>query len=407
MRAGSVMGVFLGGWVVAIAGCGGSSQPADGCTTRVQPGASNDATQAALQTALSGARQNNVICFGAGTYHLTDELTLTQSNVELRGPSTGEAVLDFATQVRGANGISLSGNNTKLSKLTVKNTRGDGIRATGVNGVTFSEVKVTWDAGPQTSNGGYGLYPVESQRILIERCSDAGIYVGQSSRIIVRYNEVFGNVAGIEIENSTDAEVHDNNVHDNTGGILVFNLPNLPVRDGKRAKVHHNTVRNNNQANFAPPGNTVHNVPAGTGLMVLASDANELHNNTVEGNQTMGLGIVSYFTLQLLSGTTQNDDTYDAYPESNYIHDNRFASNGSAPAEGARVLVNALGLERLEDMIWDGFVDSNKTGDVRNCFQANGSATFRNLDGGGAFENMSTDIGGYVCPGTTLSPLTL
>jgi hypothetical protein len=46
----------------------------------------------------------------------------------------------------------------------------------------------------------------------------------QSDSIVVKNNEVFENVAGIEIENSFNADVHDNNSHDNTVGFLVFDL---------------------------------------------------------------------------------------------------------------------------------------------------------------------------------------
>src|SRR5438552_2357932 len=83
--------------------------------------------------------------------------------------------------------------------------------------------------------------------------------------------------ARIEIENSTDAEVAGNWAHDNVGGILVFNLPGLPVRDGKRANVHHNRVENNNLDSFADPAGIVALVPGGTGMILLASDSNEIH----------------------------------------------------------------------------------------------------------------------------------
>src|SRR5690606_29552928 len=111
--------------------------------------------------------------------------------------------------------------------------------------------------------------------------SDAGIYVGQSDRALVRNNYVHGNVAGIEIENTKDAEVVGNRVTDNTGGILVFNLPELQVKDGRRALVHENEVFANNRANFAIPGNIVASVPSGTGVVVLAADEIEITDNDI------------------------------------------------------------------------------------------------------------------------------
>ena len=116
---------------------------------------------------------------------------------------------------------------------------------------------------------------------MIEHCiaigaSDAGIYVGQSNNIIVRNCEVFQNVAGIEIENSIKADVHSNNVHNNTGGILVFDLPDLIQKEGKQIRIYDNIVKENNLDNFAPKGNIVAKVPAGTGIMIMATEYVEL-----------------------------------------------------------------------------------------------------------------------------------
>ena len=53
--------------------------------------------------------------------------------------------------------------------------------------------------------------------------------------------EVADNVAGIEIENSTDSEVYGNTATHNTGGILIFDLPDLPVKNGAGHRVFKNT----------------------------------------------------------------------------------------------------------------------------------------------------------------------
>ena len=64
-------------------------------------------------------------------------------------------------------------------------------------------------------------------------------------------------MAGIEIENSTRADVYDNLATDNSGGILVFTMPDLPKKDGRHCRVFRNRVLANNHENFAPKGNTV------------------------------------------------------------------------------------------------------------------------------------------------------
>ena len=103
-------------------------------------------------------------------------------------------------------------------------------------------LRTEWTGGPKSTNGAYGFYPVESEDVLIDGCvaigaSDAGIYVGQSKNIIVRNSIAQYNVAGIEIENSYYADVYDNLASHNTGGILIFDLPDLPQQGGHHIRV--------------------------------------------------------------------------------------------------------------------------------------------------------------------------
>src|SRR5215470_13546019 len=259
-----------------------------GCNLIVPPPTGKlDIDHMNVQTALASVEPGNVVCLHKGTYRFADELDLSFINdIEIRGSSLDEGTAwDFRPQQHGSYGLQVTTvNGFKLSRIAVLNAHGDAIRVSESTGVTFSEVIVDWQDGPKTSNGPYRLYPVSCSHILIDHChvsgaADAGIYVGQSDTILVRDSEASGNVAGIEIENSTDAEVVGNWAHDNVGGILVFNLPGLPVRDGKRANVHHNRVENNNLDSFADPAGIVALVPGGTGMILLASDSNEIHDN--------------------------------------------------------------------------------------------------------------------------------
>ena len=72
--------------------------------------------------------------------------------------------------------------------------------------------------------------------------------------IDVIHNEVYASVAGIEIENSRHALVEGNYVWNNTGGILVFITPGLPIKTTYDVIVRENFVMNNNHENFAEPG---------------------------------------------------------------------------------------------------------------------------------------------------------
>ena len=102
-----------------------------------------------------------------------------------------------------------------LADLAIEDARGDGIKVNGTKRIIVRNVRAEWTGGPKETNGGYGIYPVLCSDVLIEGCkvagaSDAGIYVGQSTNIVVRRNTVEKNVAGIEIENSNKADVYEN-----------------------------------------------------------------------------------------------------------------------------------------------------------------------------------------------------
>ena len=119
----------------------------------------------------------------------------------------------------------------------MQDSKGDAIKVQETDGIAFINVKAEWTGKPDEKNGAYGLYPVMCSNVLIDQCeavgaSDAGIYVGQSKDIIVKNSVAHHNVAGIEIENSLNADVFDNLAYENTGGLLVFDLPGLVQKKG-------------------------------------------------------------------------------------------------------------------------------------------------------------------------------
>ena len=183
----------------------------------------------------------------------------------------------------------------------MQNSVKDGIRVEASDGVTFRRIKATWDTAEQSTNGAYGIYPVKSKHVLVEdsiatNASDAGLYVGQCQNVIVRNNEVFGNVAGLEIENTQYADVYENDVHDNTGGLVIFDLPGNPIV-GRDIRVRDNHVHDNNGTNFAP-GGTVAAIPVGTGTFAMASRRVEIKNNNYERNNTVDIAIVSGLIIE-------------------------------------------------------------------------------------------------------------
>ena len=111
-------------------------------------------------------------------------------------------------------------------------------------------------------------------------------------------------------------DVYENTATNNSGGILVFNLPGLQVY-GQRTRVYDNLSFENNTPNFAPAGNIVAGVPTGTGLMVLANDKVEVFGNTFRDNNTSQITMISYNTAAVLGGLEVPDlPEFDPFSES-------------------------------------------------------------------------------------------
>ena len=311
-----------------------------------------------LKTALIEAQPGNIIVLPEGEFDISGGLILDVSNVTVRGQGEAATVLNFAGST-GGDGFLVSGsNNNTLENFAVVDAPGDAIKFQRVNGVTIRGMRVEWTCGPCAENGAYGIYPVKTRNVLIEDsiaigASDAGIYVGQSDKVIVRRNTARLNVAGIEIENTTNSEVYDNLATENTGGILAFDLPGLS-RPGTRAKIYNNRVISNNVPNFAPEGNIVGVVPQGTGMLVMAFEDVEIFDNVIEDNQSEAIVVVSY----AITGLPSDDPLYDPDPRRINIHDNSYSNNGYDPKDLAALLAGAFdGLGGLPQIVYDGLAE--------------------------------------------------
>ena len=310
-----------------------------------------------IQEALILAEPGDIVRLTAGTFYLRDSLSLDVNGVQVEGEGMNQTILDFSDQQSGAQGLSVTSDNVTLQDFSIQNAKGDAIKVKGVTNIKFLRVKTEWTNGPSSENGAYGLYPVESTNVLIDGCvaigaSDAGIYVGQSKNIIVRNSRAEYNVAGIEIENSYYADVFNNLATNNTGGILIFDLPGLPQQGGHHVRVFNNRSVGNNTDNFAPEGNIVGEVPRGTGIIVQANSDVEIFDNEIGDNDTVNIAVVTY-------GNETDDQTYYPHPKSIQIHGNEFGPTGYNPdtskGELAQILFDLSG-GNMPDIFWDGLV---------------------------------------------------
>jgi cytochrome c peroxidase len=296
---------------------------------------------ASIQAAVDQARPGDTIEVEPGTYK--ESVLVDVDRITLRGlvKDGRRAILDGEGERTDA--VIASGHGFTIEGLGLRNYTSNGITVQGATGVVFRDLVVD-------NTGLYGVYPVECRDVRVEHvvvtgARDAAIYVGQSRDIVVRDNEVHDNVTGIEIENSVNALVEGNHAHGNTGGILVFLLPNNPSKVGSDTRVVNNRVIANNHPNFGDPTSIVSRVPTGTGIFIMAADRTEVTGNEVRGNDSLGIAVVGLTTV-LPPGASFD---VGIIPEGNWIHDNTLAGNGGNAAPAVKALSG-----RGVDLLWDG-----------------------------------------------------
>src|SRR5262249_30582 len=222
-------------------------------------------------------------------------------------------------QNRLTDGVITSSHNFTIENLVIKDYVNNGVTVHGGQNATFRDLEVH-------NAGLYGVYPVECRGVLVERVlatdiKDAAIYVGQSRDIIVRDCEVYSNVTGIEIENSVHALVENNYAHNNTGGVLVFLLPNNPSKVGIAPTVRKNRIIKNSRPNCGDRTSMGGKGQGGRGLLIMAADRTTVTENEIRGNDSFGIAVVG------LAIAFPKGKTFDvgAIPEGNKIFNNKLS----------------------------------------------------------------------------------
>ena len=348
---------------LALAGCGRKeAAPA--------PSAADASYKEKLIAQLIDASPGDVIEIPEGRFSFDRSLSLAVDGVTIRGAGMDKTVLSFRDQIAGAEGLLVTASDFTIEDLAIEDTKGDALKVNEGENIIIRRVRTEWTGEPKTENGAYGIYPVQTRNVLLESnvaigASDAGIYVGQSQNVIVRYNRAKKNVAGIEIENTFDADVYENIATDNTGGILIFNMPNLS-QPGARTRIFNNEANANNRKNFGHPGTPVATIPAGSGVVVNSNDRVEIFDNDIRDNKTANIIIASVFSSGLSRDGMSAD--FDGYPEGVYVYANRMGGGGKNP-DGLDLQALKLAkfgpMGAIPDVLWDGYVDPAKQVDGR------------------------------------------
>ena len=285
----------------------------DGTTLVVKPGDS-------IQSAVEAARPGDTIRVMPGIY--SETVYIDKDDIHLVGviQAGQRATLDGLGNLNDA--ILYSGNNILIENFKITRYKGNGIMSQAGNNFEIRNNLVI-------DTGIYGIFPQLGSNGLIEHnvvsgIADAAIYVGMSDNIHVAHNEVFDSVAGIEIENSRHAIVENNYVHDNTGGILAFITPGLPIKTTYDVIIRNNFIIDNNTPNFGAPGSTVAGIPSGTGILVMAADDVVIEGNIIVNNKVAGILINDHANASGLTLDPEADPNADRVK----ILDNVMENNG-------------------------------------------------------------------------------
>ncbi|GHF20862.1 hypothetical protein GCM10017044_14720 [Kordiimonas sediminis] len=302
-----------------------------------------------IQDAVIAAKPGDIIQVYPGTYHETvyvdkDDITLSGVVIEGEWPTLdGDSDADGKSDLNDA--ILYSGNNFLVENFRIQRFKGNGIMGQAGNNFIIRN-NIIDDAGV------YGIFPQLGKNGLISgnvvsQIADAAIYVGMSDNIDVIANEVFDSVAGIEIENSRHALVEGNYTYNNTGGILAFITPGLPIKTTYDVIIRKNFVLNNNHENFGAPGSTVSNIPPGTGILIMAADDVIVEDNIISGNDNAGITI----TDLNIFGAAANDPDSEPNSDRVTILTNVMHNNGNNPVTDIKALALANMSTRGPDII--------------------------------------------------------
>jgi parallel beta-helix repeat protein len=124
--------------------------------------------QKKFQEALIAAKPGAVIELPEGRLDMDRSMSLSVDNVTIRGKGIDKTILSFKNQKTGPAGLTVTSNGFTIQDLAIEDTKGDALKINGANGVTVQRVRTEWTGGPSTTNGSYGIYPVQCKNVLIE-----------------------------------------------------------------------------------------------------------------------------------------------------------------------------------------------------------------------------------------------
>ena len=196
-----------------------------------------------IQSAVNKAQTGDVILVYPGTYK--ESVYVDKDGITIRGVVQDGEWPVMEGEGKRNDAILYSGNDFTVEWLTITHYKGNAIMGQAGNNFVIRYNRVI-------DTGVYGIFPQFGKNGLIEYnvlsgIEDAAIYVGMCDNVDVRHNEVFDNVAGIEIENTRHALVENNYAHeaiiktrDGVELAKVIYSPHNPLSCGARVWIETN-----------------------------------------------------------------------------------------------------------------------------------------------------------------------
>lgn len=311
----------------------------------VRPSVADDdviSVTSTIQAAVDAAQPGDSILVPAGTYR--EAVTVTKSGITLIGQPG--AVLD-GTGLGAAVGVRVrSTDGTRLTDFTLD---GFEIRGYTLSGVLLRGVdRFRITGGRYVDNPLYGIFPIASTVGQIDHNQvsgsfDSGIYIGQSTDILIEKNIAHDNTVGIEVELASRITVRENIATANSIGAIIFVIPGRPVKVTEDILLEANTFSGNRRPNTNTDADELlAAVPGGIGILNVGGDRVRVIGNTVSGNASAGIGVIA-----LPGGYAQLDPQVDPTPDGGVVTGNTVRGNGSSPDPRLAPFPGS-------DVIWDG-----------------------------------------------------
>src|SRR5262249_51178997 len=164
--------------------------------------------------------------------------------------------------------------------------------------------------------------------------------------MLIKGNETTNNLIGIEVENSRNVAVIENQSSNNTIGIFVDVLFGKIDLSQETTVVAYNDVHDNYRPNTSDPDDITAIFPPG--ILLVGADTTTVTENDVTKNGFAGIAVSSLCLAFTLRGEECPPLDVDPNPDHNRIARNRSTGNGKM-SNGNPVLDTFRG-----DLVWDG-----------------------------------------------------